>query len=63
MNAVGTIEVLRPLEKDGKYSTVNRICQSVNQIMAFAVNYGLIHANPFVKIIKVFRKILSFICQ
>ncbi|WP_188007295.1 tyrosine-type recombinase/integrase [Photobacterium damselae] len=56
INAVGTIEVLRPLEKDGKYSTVKRICQSVNQIMDFAVNHGLIHANPLAKIIKVFRK-------
>ena len=48
--------LLRPLEKDGKYSTVKRICQSVNQIMDFAVNHGLIHANPLAKIIKVFRK-------
>ena len=27
----------RTLEKDGKNSTVKRICQSVNQIMDFAV--------------------------
>ena len=56
ITAVETIDVLRPLEKEGKYSTVKRICQSLNQIMDYSVNHGLIHANPLAKIIKVFRK-------
>ncbi len=56
INAPDTIEILKPLENDGKYSTVGRICQSINQIMDYSVNYGLIHANPLSKIIKVFKK-------
>ncbi|EGU36744.1 phage integrase central domain-containing protein, partial [Vibrio scophthalmi] len=56
ITALETIDVLRPLEKEGKYSTIKRICQSLNQIMDYSVNHGLIHANPLAKIIKVFRK-------
>ncbi len=56
INALETIAVLRPLENDGKYSTVKRICQSLNQIMDYGVNHGLIFANPLAKIIKVFKK-------
>ncbi|WP_318471018.1 tyrosine-type recombinase/integrase [Photobacterium leiognathi] len=56
INAPETIEILRPIEQDGKHSTIKRICQSLNQIMDYAVNHGLIHANPLAKIIKVFKK-------
>ncbi len=50
------INTLRPLEKDGKLSTVKRICQSLNQIMDYGTNSGIIYANPLSKIIKVFKK-------
>ncbi|MCO6356813.1 tyrosine-type recombinase/integrase [Pseudoalteromonas shioyasakiensis] len=56
ITAIDTIEVLRPLESDGKHSTVKRICQSLNQIMDYSVNHGYIQANPLAKIIKVFSK-------
>ncbi|WP_305368942.1 phage integrase central domain-containing protein [Photobacterium leiognathi] len=56
INAPDTIALLRPIEQDGKHSTIKRICQSLNQIMDYAVNHGLIHANPLAKIIKVFKK-------
>ncbi|WP_318457520.1 tyrosine-type recombinase/integrase [Photobacterium leiognathi] len=52
INAPDTIALLRPIEQDGKHSTIKRICQSLNQIMDYAVNHGLIHANPLAKIIK-----------
>jgi len=56
ITAPETIEVLRPLESDGKHSTVKRICQSLNQIMDYSVNHGYIQANPLAKIITVFSK-------
>jgi len=56
ITAIDTIEILRPLEADGKHSTIKRICQSLNQIMDYSVNHGFINANPLAKIIKVFTK-------
>ena len=56
ITAIDTIEILRPLETDGKHSTIKRICQSLNQIMDYSVNHGFINANPLAKIIKVFTK-------
>ncbi|MBB1351242.1 MULTISPECIES: tyrosine-type recombinase/integrase [unclassified Pseudoalteromonas] len=56
ITAINTIEILRPLETDGKHSTIKRICQSLNQIMDYSVNHGFINANPLAKIIKVFTK-------
>ncbi len=50
------IELLRPLEKDGKLSTVKRICQSLNQIMEYAVASDFIQANPLTKMIGSFEK-------
>lgn len=51
-----TISTLRPLEQAGKLSTIKRVCQSLNQIMDYGTNGGMIHANPLSKIIKVFKK-------
>ncbi|TMO99748.1 integrase [Pseudoalteromonas sp. S3260] len=56
ITAKDTIEILRPLESDGKHSTIKRICQSLNQIMDYAVNHDVLNANPLAKIIKVFTK-------
>ncbi|HHF3100570.1 tyrosine-type recombinase/integrase [Vibrio sp. YT-17] len=50
------IEMLRPLEKDGKLSTIKRICQSLNQIMEFAVASDVLQANPLTKMINAFEK-------
>ncbi|ELA9196098.1 tyrosine-type recombinase/integrase [Vibrio parahaemolyticus] len=50
------IEMLRPLEKDGKLSTIKRICQSLNQIMEYAVASDVISANPLTKMIYSFEK-------
>jgi len=56
ITVIDTIEILRPLETDGKHSTIKRICQSLNQIMDYSVNHDFINANPLAKIIKVFTK-------
>lgn len=50
------IEMLRPIEKDGKLSTIKRICQSLNQIMEYAVASDVINANPLTKMINSFEK-------
>lgn len=50
------IAVLRPLENDGKLSTIKRICQSLNQIMEFAVANDTLAANPLTKMISAFEK-------
>ncbi|MBD1576645.1 tyrosine-type recombinase/integrase [Vibrio sp. S11_S32] len=50
------ITILRPLEKDGKLSTIKRICQTLNQIMEFAVASDIIQANPLTKMIGAFEK-------
>ncbi|GAJ73148.1 LOW QUALITY PROTEIN: phage integrase [Vibrio sp. JCM 18904] len=50
------IEMLRPLEKDGKLSTIKRICQSLNQIMEYAVASDVINANPLTKMMNSFEK-------
>lgn len=50
------IAVLRPLEKDGKLSTVKRLCQVLNQIMEYGVDCDLIPANPLTQMIKAFDR-------
>lgn len=50
------IELLRPLEADGKHETVRRICQRINEILDYTVNHGLLAANPCAAIRKVFKK-------
>ncbi|MEC8328126.1 MAG: tyrosine-type recombinase/integrase [Pseudomonadota bacterium] len=50
------IDYLRPLETDGKYSTIKRLCQSLNQIMEYALNSGLIEYNCLTTVSKVFKK-------
>ena len=41
-----TIKVLKPVSAKGSLETVRRLCQRLNEIMIFANNTGLIHANP-----------------
>jgi integrase len=51
------INVLRPLEANGKYDTIKRICQRINEIMTYSVNTGLIRDNPLAAINKAFSSV------
>ena len=41
---------MEPLRANGKLETIKRLRQRINEIMFYAVNIGLIEANPAVKI-------------
>lgn len=56
IRAPKVIEMLRPLEADGKHETVRRLCQRINEILDYSVNHGLLDANPCSAIRKVFKK-------
>ena len=55
INAVETIEVITPAADQGKLETVKKLCRWINEIMLYAVNTGLIHANPLSGIGKAFN--------
>jgi integrase len=55
INAVKTIEIIKPLAAKGSLETVRRLCQRLNEVMTFAVNTGLITANPLSGISKAFH--------
>jgi integrase len=46
LNAPTVITVLENVASAGNLETVRRLAQRLNEIMTFAVNTGLIHANP-----------------
>ncbi|MFZ3432760.1 integrase domain-containing protein [Vibrio harveyi] len=50
------IEVLRPIEVKGSLETVKRLAQRSNEVMNYAVNCGLVHANPLTGIKAAFKK-------
>ncbi|PNH91285.1 phage integrase central domain-containing protein [Vibrio diazotrophicus] len=50
------VDLLRPVERDGKTSTVKRICQSLNQIMEFAIDNGITDINRFSGMYRAFEK-------
>ncbi|NOH79498.1 tyrosine-type recombinase/integrase [Vibrio sp. RE86] len=50
------IASLRPTEALGRLETVKRTVQLLNEVMNYAVNSGLIHANPLIGIRDVFKK-------
>ncbi|HDZ07511.1 integrase domain-containing protein [Pseudohongiella sp.] len=54
VTAVATIEIIQPLANDEKLETVKKICRWVNEIMVYAVNTGVAHANPLAGIGKAF---------
>jgi integrase len=54
INAVDTIETLEPLANERKHETINNICGWVNEVMVYAVNTGLVYANPLSGISKAF---------
>ncbi|MDA0148276.1 tyrosine-type recombinase/integrase [Vibrio sp. LaRot3] len=53
---LSAVQALRPLENDQKLSTIKRICQSLNQIMEYGVDSGIINANPLTRMINAFEK-------
>ncbi|GAB1621414.1 integrase domain-containing protein [Agarivorans albus] len=50
------IELLKPIEAKGSLETVKRLSQRLNEIMNFATNCGLVHANPLTGIKAAFKK-------
>lgn len=55
ITAPQVIDLLRPVERDGKLETVKRVSQRLNEVMTYAVNSGLIHANPLSGIRQTFK--------
>lgn len=51
-----TIDILKPIQAKGTLETVKRLSQRLNEIMTYAVNTGLIHANPLTGIRSAFKK-------
>jgi integrase len=51
-----TIDVIKPIAAKGSLETVKRLTQRLNEIMNYAVNTGLIHANPLTGIKAAFQK-------
>ncbi|EOV1170828.1 integrase domain-containing protein [Vibrio fluvialis] len=56
LSAPMAIAALKPIEKKGQLETVKRTAQLINEVMTYAVNAGMIHANPLSGIREVFRK-------
>lgn len=55
INAPDTIEVIQPLAERQSLETVRKLCRWINEIMTFAVNTGLVHANPLSGVSKAFK--------
>ncbi|MGF1720454.1 tyrosine-type recombinase/integrase [Vibrio kyushuensis] len=56
LTAPMAIAALKPVEEAGYLETVKRTAQLINEVMTYAVNAGVIHANPLSGIREVFRK-------
>ncbi|WP_338593576.1 integrase domain-containing protein [Shewanella khirikhana] len=56
VSAPQVVKILRPIEAKGSLETVKRLTQRINEIMTYAVNTGLIHANPLSGIKAAFKK-------
>ncbi|WP_017446203.1 integrase domain-containing protein [Gayadomonas joobiniege] len=56
ITAPEVISILKPLEAKGSLETVKRVTQRLNEIMVYAVNSGLIPANPLTNIRATFKK-------
>ncbi|WP_392552938.1 integrase domain-containing protein [Orbus wheelerorum] len=48
------ISALEPVKAQGKLESVKRLCQRINEVMYYAMNVGLIEANPAAKISNAF---------
>ncbi len=55
LSARDVITELKPISEKGHHETVKRICQRLNEIMAFALVSGLIDSNPLSGISKAFE--------
>ena len=55
ITAIKTIETIKPIAAKGSLETVKRLCQRLNEVMVYAVNSGLITANPLAGIGKAFQ--------
>lgn len=55
VSATKAIDALKPIAAKGSLETVKRLCQRLNEIMIYAVNTGLITANPLTGISKAFQ--------
>jgi integrase len=55
ITAVKAIEIIEPVAAKGSLETVKRLCQRLNEIMVYAVNSGLMTANPLAGIGKAFQ--------
>jgi hypothetical protein len=50
------IDALKKVSASGNLETVRRLAQRLNEVMTFAVNTGLIYANPLTGIKSAFEK-------
>lgn len=55
LSAPKAIDILKPIAARGSLETVKRLCQRLNEVMVWAVNSGLIEANPLAGIGKAFQ--------
>ena len=55
ISAPKTIDTLKPIAAKGSLETVKRLCQRLNEITTYAVNSGLMEANPLSGISKAFQ--------
>lgn len=55
VTAVKAIDTLKPVAAKGSLETVKRLCQRLNEIIVYAVNTGLIDANPLAGISHAFQ--------
>lgn len=56
ITAPKVINLLRPLEARGSLETVKRLTQRLNEVMTYAVNGGIVHANPLTGIKANFKR-------
>lgn len=50
------IAALKHIEVRGALETLTRLIQRVNEVMEFAINMGLLEANPLSRVGQVFKK-------
>jgi len=55
LTATRVIDTLKPIAAKGSLETVKRLCQRINEVMIWAVNSGLLVANPLAGINKAFQ--------
>ena len=55
LSAPKTIDTLKPIAAKGSLETIKRLCQRINEVMVYAVNTGIIDANPLAGIRNAFE--------